>query len=151
MTTVDITQIVNYLLGIVLASVLAAIPIVVRAMLKRFGIANDADLADKLTTAADAAAGAAYKFALGHEGGLSRLDVHNAAVAVGVDYLTSNMSQTMQALGVTQANATAMVSARLGTLLAADPSVTAGMPPQAPKVEPSAEPTSVNNAGTVTP
>jgi hypothetical protein len=128
--TVDLTNIVNALLGVVLAAVTTAIPILVSAMLKRFGVANNADLAGKLIAAADAAAGAAYKYALEHEGGLARLDVHNAAIAAGVSYLSANMGGTMAILGITPANAEAMVTARLGALLAADPSVSAGTPGQ---------------------
>ena len=70
--------------------------------------------------------------ALQHEGGLARVDVQNAAVAHGVTYLTSEMQPLLDTLGVTPARASAMVTARLGTLLAGDPSVTAGAPSQTP-------------------
>ena len=131
-TTVDLTNTANILLSLAAAAVTAAIPILIPFVLKRLGVANNADLSAKLATAADAAAGAAYQYALQHEGGLARVDVQNAAVAHGVTYLTSEMQPLLDTLSVTPARASAMVTARLGTLLAGDPSVTAGAPSQTP-------------------
>jgi len=81
-----------------------------------------------------AAAGGAYKFAASHEGGLSNVAVHNGALATATSYVVSNLPDTLQKLGITPDKVTAMVSARLGALLATDPTVTAGKPPVAPPV-----------------
>ena len=110
-TTVDLTNVASVLLSLASAAVLAAIPILIPFVLKRLGVANNADLSAKLATAADAAAGAAYSYALAHEGGLARVDVQNAAVAHGVTYLTSEMQPLLDTLGVTPARASAMTLA----------------------------------------
>lgn len=129
--TIDLTTIANALLSLAAAAVIAAIPIVVPAMLKRFGIANDASLTGKVTAAADAAAGEAYSYALSHEGGLANVAVHNDALAVGTQYVVSRFPDAMASLGLTPDNIGAMVKARLGVMLAGDPTVSAGAPGKA--------------------
>lgn len=128
--SVDLTQLAMALLSLVSVAVTTAIPIVVPALLKRLHVANDADLTAKLDTALNAGAGNAYKFAAGliNQGGLNNVDVHNAALAMGANYVASNVPGLLTELGITTDKVHAMVSARLGTLLAADPSVSAGQP-----------------------
>lgn len=130
-TTVDIANAANILLGLAAAAITTAIPVVVPALLKRLGVANDTDLKNNLENVLQAAAGGAYKFAASHEGGLSNVAVHNGALATATSYVVSNLPDTLQKLGITPDKVTAMVSARLGTLLATDPTVTAGKPPVA--------------------
>lgn len=130
--TVDLANIANVLLGLAAAAVLAAIPIVVPYGLARLKIANNADMSAKLVSAAEGAAGAAYSFALAHEGGLSNVNVHSAALATGLSYLNASVKPELDALGVTPDRAAEIVSARLGKLLAADSTVTAGAPAQVP-------------------
>lgn len=129
--TIDLTTIANTLLSILAAVASVAIPIVVQAILKHYGVANNAALAGKLTDAADAAAGEAYAYALSHEGGLANVAVHNDALATGTKYVVDRFPDAMKALGLTPDNVQAMVKARLGTLLAGDPTVSAGAPGQA--------------------
>jgi hypothetical protein len=131
-TTADITNIVNVLLGLASAAVLAAIPILVPAVLKRLGIANNAAMEAKVDQVGDDAAGAAYQYALAHEGGLGHVEVKNAALAAGLSHLNANAGAEMTALGVTPAAAAGIVSAKLGALLATDPSISAGAPAQIP-------------------
>ena len=132
--TADLTTIVNALMGLAAAAVTAAIPIIVPYVIKHLGIANDAALTAKLDMAATAAAGEAYNFALAHEGGLKSVAVKNGALATGVAYLTANMPDTLKQLGITPDKVQLMVSARLGKLLATDPTVGAGQPAPAPAV-----------------
>lgn len=137
---VDLHTAFNLLLALASAGITAAVPILVPALLKRLGMANDKDLSDKLMAAADAAAGAAYKFALAHEGGLSNVAVHDAALATAVNYVVTKMPDTLKTLGLTPDHVHDMVSARLGVLLASDPTVSAapnGLPSAS---KPSAEP-----------
>jgi hypothetical protein len=129
--TVDLTSIANILLSLAAAAVAAAIPIVVPAVLKRFGQANNADLTANLELALQAAAGGAYKYAASHEGGLSNVAVHNGALAQATTYIVSNLPDTLKELGITPDKVQEMVSKRLGALLATDPTVTAGKPPAA--------------------
>ncbi len=134
--TVDLTSIADVLLSLAAAAVTAAIPILVPALLKRLGVANNADLTDKLELALQAAAGGAYKYAASHEGGLSSVAVHNGALAQATTYIVSNLPDTLKELGITPDKVQQMVSNRLGALLASDPTVTAGKPPAAAATPP---------------
>lgn len=130
-TTVDLANIANVLLSLAAAAVTAAIPILVPALLKRFGSANDADLKANLENILQAAAGGAYKYAASHEGGLSNVAVNNGALADATNYVMSKVPDTLKQLNITPATVTQMVDKRLGSLLATDPTVTAGKPPAA--------------------
>ena len=129
---IDMTTAANLFLALASAAVTAAIPIVVPALLRRLHIANDADLAGKVDTAAQAAAGVAYKYALAHEGGLANIPVHDAAIAAGAKYVNAALPDTLAKLGITPESVDALVTARLGELLAKDPTVTAGAPKPTP-------------------
>jgi hypothetical protein len=128
MVSVDLTPLVSVLAPLAYAAVVGAVGILVPAVLKRLGIANDTDLSNKLVTALDAGAGEAYRVALSHDGGLASVTVHNTAIAAGVSYVTAALPDTLTKLNITPDKVQAMVQARLGTLLASDPTVTAGTP-----------------------
>jgi hypothetical protein len=134
-TTVDLTNVTNILLSIVSAAVVAALGVLVPYGLKRLGVANAADYAQTIDAAGTAAAGMAYNYALAHEGGLKNVDVHSAAIAEGVNHMTSTVPEAMAALGLTPTNVSAIVTSRLGVLLAKDATVTAGAPKQIPAVK----------------
>lgn len=126
--TVDLTPIVNTLMALASVSFTAAVPIVVPAMLKRLKVANNSDLAERVEAAADAAAGLAYRYALAHEGGLSNVAVQDAALAAGINHVASSVPGALAQLGITPDHVQQMVVARLGALLANDPTVSAGKP-----------------------
>jgi hypothetical protein len=130
----DSNPIVNALISLASFAVSIAIPILLPALLRRLKIASDSDLARRLDTAANAAAGLAYQQAaaranrLALTSGLGDPGTHAAAVNAGTNYVVRHLPDAMQRLGVSVPDVAEMVSARLGTLLAADPSVTAGQP-----------------------
>jgi hypothetical protein len=128
--SIDLSTVVSVLAPILLAVTTAAIPIVVQALLKRFGVANSADLAAKLDTAATAAAGEAYRQAVLHGHDLTIPAGQNAAIALGANYLLGKMPDALKAMGITPESAASMVAARLGTLMSADNSISV------PKVSP---------------
>lgn len=130
-TTVDIATTANVLLSLAAAAVTAAIPILVPAMLKRWGSANTADMTNNLENVLTAAAGGAYKYAASHVGGLSNVAVNNGALADATNYVLTSLPNDLKTLGITPEKVTQMVNKRLGTLLATDPSVSAGTPPPA--------------------
>jgi hypothetical protein len=133
--SIDLTPVVNVLLPLALAAVSTAVPILVGAALKRLHVANAADIAATVATAADAAAGAAYRYALAHEGGLASVPVHDASIAEGVAYMDQHVPDAVKALGLTQDHVKSLVAARLGSLLAGDPTVSAGAPKPQPLPE----------------
>jgi hypothetical protein len=133
---VNFSTVLSVLQPLAYAAVIAAIGVLVPTGLKRLGIANNADLTNKLTTVLDAGAGEAYRVALSHEGGLANVAVYNGAIAAGINYVLTAVPTLLTTLGVTPATVEAAVKARLGALLANDPTVSAGTPPVTPAMSP---------------
>lgn len=124
----DIAPIASALVSLASVTVTAAIPIVVPALLRRWHIASDSDLARRVEAAAMAGAGAAYQYAASKTGGLAQINVHNEALAAGVDYVNTHLPNVLHETGCSPQLVREMISARLGVLLANDPTVTAGKP-----------------------
>lgn len=118
--------------GLVYAAVLAALPIVIPTLLRRLNMGIAADQAARIEKAAEAGAGLAYQYAAAHEGGLSNVPVRDAALAAGINHVSASVPAALDALGITPEHVSQMVAARLGALLANDPTVTAGTPTPAP-------------------
>jgi hypothetical protein len=133
---VDLAGVANVMLSLAAAAVTAAIPIVVPALLRRMRVADNADLSGKIEAAAQAGAGVAYQYAAARslDGGLSHLSIHNEALAEGANYVALHVPATLTTLGITPATVSEMVSARLGVLLAKDPSISAGSPAALPPI-----------------
>jgi hypothetical protein len=125
---IDLTPAVNALLALAATAVTAAIPIVVPALMRRLKIANNSDLAARIEAAADAGAGLAYRYAIAHEGGLANIAVQDASLGLAVNHVAQSVPGALEQLGITPDHVQQMVTARLGALLAADPTVTAGVP-----------------------
>lgn len=138
--TIDLSPLVSALAPLALAAVTAGISIIVPALLKRLHLANNADLSAKLVTAADAAAGEAYRQAVLHGHDLTIAAGQNAGVAIAASYVLAQVPDTLKQLGVTPDTVTAMVGARLGTLLAADPTVSTQAAAPTPQAAPATEP-----------
>ena len=132
---VDFAPLVSGLLGLASAAVTVAVPILVPALLKRWTIASDSDLADKLDTACEAAAGGAYRYALQHAAGVASVPIQNVALAMVTASVVNGFQDTMHRFGLTPEAVQAMVANRLGKLLAADPTVKAA-PPTVPLIPP---------------
>jgi hypothetical protein len=118
--------------AIVSLAVPVVVPILVPALLRRLKLANDAELCHRLEVAAEAAAGVAYQYAAAkmqtNATGLASPDVHQSAINAGVAYVAQHMPTTLSSLNVSPEKMADMINARLGKLLAADPSVSAGQP-----------------------
>src|SRR6185437_12156395 len=125
---IDLNAVVQTLLGLASAAVLAAIPILVPALLKRLHIANNAVLTSQISDACASGAGAAYSYALQHTGGFANVDVHSEALAHGINYVTKDFGPKMAEAGVTPERVAEVVTAKLGALMANDPSIGGGQP-----------------------
>lgn len=143
----DMGVIPNALLSIAAIAVSTAVPVLIPPLLKRLKIASDTDLARRIETVADAAAGVAYQYALTRSSavgdpaaGLGNPQVHNAAISLGTNYVLGHVPDTVAQLGVGHTDVAEMVSARLGRLLAADATVSAGAPTSMPTLTPAAPP-----------
>ena len=117
MTGIDFTPILSIILSLAGVAITAAVPIITLALLKRFNVANDADLTHKVAVAADAAVGEAQRYALAHAGDLKDVKIRNEAVAAGAAYVARQLPDTLKALNITDASVKAMVTARLGRVL----------------------------------
>jgi protein involved in polysaccharide export with SLBB domain len=127
---VDLTSIATTLLALASAAVAAAIPVLVPALMKRWKISNETDLGSTIENALQAAAGLAYKTGVDNiaKGGLANIQVHNAAVAAGMNYMNTQVPGKLAALGITPEEVREKVTARLGSAMASDPTVTAVAP-----------------------
>ena len=129
--TIDFGPLLDTLGPVLLAAILGAIGTVGGYMRQHANTSAEQALIANVQSAAEAAAGIAYKFAASHEGGLTKLAVHDGALAEGANYMLSSVNDSVQKLNLTPDQVKAMVSARLGSLLAADPTVSVGKPPPA--------------------
>ncbi|MDE2106744.1 MAG: hypothetical protein KGL39_56540 [Patescibacteria group bacterium] len=128
MSAIDLSPIIQAVATLLLAAITTAVGYATPAVLKRLGVANSADLAAKINTAADAAAGEAYRQAVLHSHDLTIPAGHNAAVAVAANYLLSRLPDTLKEAGVTPEAVDGLVAARIGKLLAADPTISTARP-----------------------
>jgi hypothetical protein len=124
---IDLMPLVEAVASIGMLAVLGVIPVVLPAVLKRLRISNESDLAKRIEVAAMAGAGAAYKYALERAaaGGLGNVVVKHDALAAGVNHVAQSLPDTLEAMGIGREHIQRMVEARLGELLARDPSVSA--------------------------
>jgi hypothetical protein len=122
---IDLMPVAEGLVSLVAIVVLGAIPFVLPALLRRLRIADNSALAQRIEVAAVAGAGAAYSYAMERiaAGGLTNVEVKNAALANGANYVLRSLPDTLHALKVDDEHVRQMVAARLGALMAQDPTV----------------------------
>jgi hypothetical protein len=126
--TVDLSPIVAPLALLLLTAATSALGVATRALLARFHVADAADLAAQVDIIANAAAGEAYRQAVLRGQDLTLPAGQNAAIAIGASYLLSRAPDVLKQLGMTPDAVAGMVAARVGRLLAADPTVSTGVP-----------------------
>lgn len=127
--TIDLSPVVQPLLALTMTVVTGAIPILVTALLRRLHVANSTDLAAKINTAAEAAVGEAYRVAVLHGHDLRVRAGQDSVTAIAVNYMLKHVPETLHAFGLDDPDRlNALVSARLGKLLAVDPTVSTGAP-----------------------
>lgn len=140
---VNFAPVIGVLLPLALSAATAAIgvgvPWALRLAHKRLGVALTAHQVAVLTQAADKGAELAYGFLVGNTAHYADVPMRNAAIATGVNHVLASVPAAMKALGLTPDHVHAMVDARLGGLLAKDPTVSIA-PPAAPKSPPVAAP-----------
>lgn len=124
MTTIDLGPVIQALAGLVLAAVLPAIPILVATMRKKLNLQiTDAQVA-AITGAAQQGANFAYGMIVKSGGSVAAPQQMSQAITAGVNHVLSSVPDALKTIGITPQHVSAMVEARLGGLLAADPTVT---------------------------
>ena len=119
--------------ALALAAITAATPYLAPLLRRYLNIRLTATQAATVQAAASAGAQAAYGYLANNIASYRDIPVRNAAIAKGVQHVLASTPDALAALGITPDQVKAMVEARFGGLLAADPTVTIGDATQAPK------------------
>lgn len=120
---IDLAPAMLVLAPLMLAAITAAVPYGLVLARRAIGLKLTSQQQKSVTAAVDAGAQAAYGFLATN--GASFLDVpmRNKAIANGVNHVVAAVAPALKALSITPERVHAMVDARLGGLLAADPTV----------------------------
>ena len=127
---IDLAPAVAALAPLAYAAVVAAIPYCLVLARRALGIKLTAQQAAAVQSAAEAGAKAAYGFLATNGAAFTDVPVRNAAIAVGANHVLASVPDALKAMGLTPEHVSAMVEARLGGLLAADPTVSLAPAPK---------------------
>lgn len=130
---IDLAPLVQALAALALAAITAATPYLAPLLRRYLNIRLTATQAATVQTAANAGAQAAYGYLANNIASYRDIPVRNVAIAKGVQHVLASTPDALAALGITPDQVKAMVEARFGGLLAADPTVTIGDATQVPK------------------
>ena len=137
--TIDLSPIVAPVALIAVSAIATALSAIAHAVLKHLPIANAAALSSQIDQALQAGAGEAYRQAVLHEHDLTVPAGQNAAIAIAANYVLSRIPEALDKAGVTPDEVDQLVAARIGRLLAVDPTVTITPPAPAVKGTPAGE------------
>lgn len=129
---IDVSPALQALAGLLCAALAAAVPLLVSKAERALGLSLTAQQTAAVTGAADSGAQLAYGFLVANAAQYGDVPMRNAAIAAGVNHVLASVPNALGALGLTPEHVHAMVEARLGGLLARDPTVTAMRPKAAP-------------------
>ena len=129
--SIDLTPLVQALAALALAAISAATPYLAPLLRRYLHIQLTATQAAAVQSAADAGAKAAYGYIATNAASLHDVAIRDAALARGVQHVVASTPDALAALGITPEHVQAMVAARFGGLLAADPTVSIGARPTA--------------------
>ena len=120
---IDLAPVAAALAPLAYAAVVTAIPYGLVLARRALGIKLTAQQAASVQSAAEAGAKAAYGFLATNGASYADVPVRNAAIAVGANHVLASVPGALKAMGLTPEHVSAMVEARLGGLLASDPTV----------------------------
>jgi hypothetical protein len=126
--SVDLTPLVQALAALALAALSAMTPYLVPLLRRYLHISLTATQTAAVEAAADAGAKAAYGYIATNGASFRDVTIRNAALASGVQHVVASAPDALTALGITPDHVRAMVEARFGGLLAADPTVSIATP-----------------------
>lgn len=128
---IDLTPLVQALAALALAAVTGATPYLAPLLVRYLHLRLTTTQAAAIQAAADAGAQAAYGYIAANAASYRDVTIRQAAIAKGVQHVVASTPQALTALGVSPEHVRAMVEARFGGLLAADPTVSIGKPASA--------------------
>lgn len=119
----DSSALVQLLASLALAAVTTAIPLVVPLLRKYLHVQISDTQASQIQAAAQAGAQLAYGEVVRTAGNIRIPATRNAALDAGVAHVIASAPDALTALGITPGHVRQMVAARLGGLLAVDPTI----------------------------
>jgi hypothetical protein len=125
---IDLSPLVRVLAPLLLAALTAAVPYGAVLARRALGLRLTAQQQRTLSAAVDAGAQAAYGYLATNQGTIFDLPMRSRALATGVNHALACVGPTLKTLNITPDHIRAMVNARLGGLLAADPAVSVVSP-----------------------
>ncbi len=120
---INLAPAVQALAPLALAALTAAVPYGLVLARRALGMKLTSQQQTSLIAAVDAGAQAAYGFLVANRASVLDLPMRNVAIAAGADHALASVAPALKALNITPEHVRAMVDARLGGLLAADPTV----------------------------
>ncbi len=120
---IDLAPLVRALAPLALAAFTAAVPYGLVLARRAIGLKLTSQQQASVIAAVDSGAQAAYGFLATCGGSVLEASTRNAAVAIGANHVVAGVAPVLKALNITPQRVHAMVDARLGGLLAADPTV----------------------------
>ena len=123
---VDISPLVNALIGTAAVVVTTSGPVVAALIARRLHLEGNAAAVTAIDQACNTGAGLAYAALVAESNKPASIDIKSAAIASGVQHVLATVPDALQRAGVTEDAVGRMIVGRLGTLLSRDPSVPAG-------------------------
>ncbi len=120
---IDLAPLVRALAPLALAAFTAAVPYALVLARRAIGLKLTSQQQASVIASVDSGAQAAYGFVATRGESICDASVQNVAIATGVNHVLANVAPALRALNITPERVHAMVSARFGGLLAADPTV----------------------------
>ncbi len=123
---VDISPLVQALIGTAAAVVTASGPIVAALIARKLHLEGNAAAVTAIDQACNTGAGLAYAALVAESNKPASVDIKSAAIASGVQHVLATVPDAIARSGITEDAIGRMIVGRLGTLLSRDPSVPAG-------------------------
>lgn len=131
---IDLAPALQAVAPFALAALTAAVPYGLVLARRALGLQLTLQQQTSVIAAVDAGAQAAYGFLVTNGVSVLDLPMRNVAIATGANHVLASVAPILKALNITPEHVHAMVNARLGGLLVADPTVSvAGTPTGAPR------------------
>jgi len=122
---VDLAPALQALAPLALAALTAAVPYGLVLARRALGLQLTSQQQTSVIAAVDAGAQAAYGFLVTNGASVLDVPMRNVAIATGANHVLASVAPALKALNITPEHVHAMVDARLGGLLVADPTVNA--------------------------
>jgi hypothetical protein len=120
----DLTLLAQALAPLALAAFTAAVPYGLVLTRRAIGVKLTTQLQADVIAAVDWGAQAAYGSLITNGGSIFDAPARSAAIAAGTNHVLENVAPALKALNITPQRVYEMVNARLGGLLAVDPTAT---------------------------